>query len=239
MVEQSPKPVFVLASDRPWNRDLAARLAKVTGHGFTLIDRGDELTLARLEELKPRALFFPHWSSRIPREIHENFECIMFHMTDLPYGRGGSPLQNLIARGHRETVMTAFRCVEEMDAGAVYLKRPFNLDGAAREIYRRADRLIEEMIVQIIEEQPEPVEQVGEVVEFRRRRPGDGDLASLQSLERVYDYIRMLDAEGYPNAFLETERFRLEFSGATDNKDNLTAEVRITLRQKSESLENS
>ena len=32
------------------------------------------------------------------QEIHENYKCIIFHMTDLPFGRGGSPLQNLISR---------------------------------------------------------------------------------------------------------------------------------------------
>jgi len=35
----------------------------------------------------------------ILKEIFENYEIILFHMTDLPYGRGGSPLQNLIVRG--------------------------------------------------------------------------------------------------------------------------------------------
>jgi methionyl-tRNA formyltransferase len=239
MVEQNPKAVFALASDRPWNRDLATRLEHRTKHHFTLIDQREELSLTRLGDIKPQTIFFPHWSSRIPREIHENFECIMFHMTDLPYGRGGSPLQNLIARGHRETVMTAFRCVEEMDAGPVYLKMPFGLDGPAREIYQRANELIEEMIVRIIRDKPEPVEQAGEVVEFCRRRPEDGDLASLQALEKVYDYIRMLDADGYPSAFLETEGFRLEFLSATANQDELTAEVRITLRQDDQSMEKS
>ena len=44
-------------------------------------------------------------------------------MTDLPYGRGGSPLQNLIINGHKETMMSALRCVQELDAGPIYLKK--------------------------------------------------------------------------------------------------------------------
>ena len=58
-----------------------------------------ELTRAALEQAKPRYVFFPHWSHIIPEDIHGAFECVIFHMTDLPFGRGGSPLQNLIARG--------------------------------------------------------------------------------------------------------------------------------------------
>ena len=40
-------------------------------------------------------------------------------MTDLPYGRGGSPLQNLIVRGHKETKISAIKVVKELDAGPV------------------------------------------------------------------------------------------------------------------------
>ena len=45
-------------------------------------------------------------------------------MTDLPYGRGGSPLQNLIVRGHKHTMISAIKCVKELDAGPIYLKKP-------------------------------------------------------------------------------------------------------------------
>ncbi len=37
-------------------------------------------------ELKPRYVFFPHWSHIIPQDIYENFECVIFHMTDFPFG---------------------------------------------------------------------------------------------------------------------------------------------------------
>jgi methionyl-tRNA formyltransferase len=61
-------------------------------------DPGD-LAVEMLAALDPRYVFFPHWSHRIDSAIFERFECVIFHMTDLPFGRGGSPLQNLIARG--------------------------------------------------------------------------------------------------------------------------------------------
>jgi methionyl-tRNA formyltransferase len=68
----------------------------------------------------PRYVFFAHWSWKIPRAVYEAHECVIFHMTDVPFGRGGSPLQNLISRGIYETKLSALRCVEEMDAGPVY-----------------------------------------------------------------------------------------------------------------------
>ncbi len=48
-----------------------------------------------------------------PKPGIRGFEKV--HMTDVPYGRGGSPLQNLIARGHTSTKLTAMRMTAEVD----------------------------------------------------------------------------------------------------------------------------
>lgn len=154
-------------------------------------------------------------------------------MTDVPFGRGGSPLQNLISRGIYETKISALRCEKDIDAGPVYIKRGFSLYGSAEEIYIRASKLIFEMIVYIIKNQPDPVKQEGNVVYFKRRCPAESDIRELIELEQVYDFIRMLDAEGYPKAFLETDYLRFEFSRASLKKDCIIADVKIT-RKKNE-----
>ena len=230
MTDRSPVETYVICSAREWNRELPQRLSQRTGHHFELIDRPEDLTAERLHNLKPATVFFPHWSWIVPPSVHTAFDCVMFHMTDLPYGRGGSPLQNLIVRGHKSTVMTAFLCSEEMDAGPVLLKRPLSLDGTARDILVRANDLIEEMIVEIIEKRPEPAPQEGEVVPFQRRTPADGNIARLDDLEQIYDYIRMLDAEGYPPAHIDIGAMRLEFCRASRSDDAVQADVTITLR---------
>jgi methionyl-tRNA formyltransferase len=208
---------------------MAERLQASTGWEISFVSRPEDLTLERLASLEPRYVFFPHWSHRIEAAIHNRFECVIFHMTDLPFGRGGSPLQNLIASGIEQTQVCALRCVDEMDAGPVYLRRPLSLHGAAEEIFLRASRIVEQMIVDLLELRPEPVPQQGTPTIFKRRRPEQGDLASAQSLEEAFDLIRMLDADGYPNAFLQVGRFRLEFSRASRKTDRVVADVRITL----------
>jgi len=181
----------------------------------------------RLAELEPRYVFFPHWSYRIPRAIYEAHECVIFHMTDLPFGRGGSPLQNLILRGHTETVVTALRCVKEIDAGPVYLKRPLSLFGTAEEIFLRAAEVMENMIVEIVETAPVPLPQEGEPVAFKRLGSEAGDLNQAESLEAAFDRIRMLDAEGYPPAYIEAGGFRLEFRRPSRHADHLESDVTI------------
>jgi methionyl-tRNA formyltransferase len=192
----------------------------------------EQLTSEALERIDPGYVFFPHWSWKIPAEIHDRFDCVIFHMTDVPFGRGGSPLQNLIVRGYRDTMLSAIKCVEALDAGPVYLKRPLSLDGNAEAILRRASGLMEEMIVEILERSPTPVPQEGNVVEFRRRKRADGDLAPLAEPEKVYDYIRMLDADGYPPAFLRSGRLLLEFREARLDGD--AVEAKVTVRRAAE-----
>ena len=222
---------YVIATNRTWYEDLATRLSVSTGKEFILINCREELTVERLQAIQPRYIFFPHWSYLVPNEVHEKFERVIFHMTDVPFGRGGTPLQNLIARGIYETKISAMKCMAEVDAGPVYLKKPFALYGGAEEIYLRAARVIEEMIVEIVDTEPLPQAQQGEVVCFERRKPAQGDISKLSDLSAVFDYIRMLDAEGYPNAFLETDHFRLEFQRPTLRQGNIMADVIITKKE--------
>jgi methionyl-tRNA formyltransferase len=101
------------------------------------------------------------------------------------------------------------------------------LQGTAREIFLRAGRKMVEMTLLIIREQPEPVPQEGDPTVFKRRKPEDGNIGQLTELDKIYDYIRMLDADGYPPAFIETEHFRIEFSRASLHTEKITADVSI------------
>ncbi len=189
----------------------------------------DELTPEVLAAFAPSHVFFPHWSWKIPAAVHEAFECVIFHMTDVPFGRGGSPLQNLVVHGIENTRLTALRCTEAMDAGPVYLKLPLSTLGTAEEVMLRAAALMEPMILRIVGEGLQPVAQEGEPVLFQRRQPQDGDLAAATTLELVHDLVRMLDGEGYPSAFLKAGRLRLEFTRASRKVDHVAADVRIYL----------
>ena len=202
-----------------------------TGEEVVYIENKAEVNQENLSRLSPRLIFFPHWSYIIPAEVYDNFTCIIFHMTDVPFGRGGSPLQNLIARGMYETKLSAIKCGKDLDAGDVYMKRPLSLWGTAEEIYLRAAELTKEMMIALIREDITPVPQTGEPVVFRRRKPGDGDVSELDSLAAVFDYIRMLDAETYPAAFLNVGRLHLEFSRASLRENHILADVKISMRR--------
>jgi len=219
---------YLVVGRKPWNRAAFDTTLSALPGCWRYIGAKEDLDVASVSDFDPRYVFFLHWSWVVPEEIVEQFECVCFHMTDLPYGRGGSPLQNLVARGHRTTVLTAFRMTSGIDEGPVYLKKDLSLEGSAEEIFLRASDLSVEMIQYLISRNPEPEPQSGEPVFFVRRSPAESEFPpDLGNLQSVYDHIRMLDAEGYPHAFLRYGNFRIEFSQAVFRKGVIVANVKI------------
>ncbi len=220
---------YLILSEKKWSQKLSETLGNIFPNTkWKLISKKNNFSVEVLKDWNPKKIFIPHWSYIIPKEIYENYECIVFHMTDLPYGRGGSPLQNLIIRKHDKTKISALKVIKELDAGSIYLKKELSLLGSAEEIFIRANKIIEEMIIEIIENNLEPKKQIGTPTIFKRRTPDMSNIKSLRSIDDLYDYIRMLDADGYPKAFLETDEFRFEFSRASLKADkSIIADVRI------------
>ncbi|ASS49809.1 MAG: methionyl-tRNA formyltransferase [Candidatus Fluviicola riflensis] len=222
---------YLIVSEKQWHLELLEQLQqKFPDDQWTLIQSAEHFSVERLESLNPAKIFIPHWSRLIPADVYERYECVVFHMTDLPYGRGGSPLQNLIVRGHTTTKICALQVVEKIDAGPVYLKHELDLSGTAREIFDRASKTIGSMIEEIVINQPIATPQEGEPTFFSRRKPEESNLQNVKTIQQIYDYIRMLDCEGYPAAFLETKEARYEFYEARFDQitNSIEAHVRIT-----------
>lgn len=226
---------IIIATIKSWNIERAeAMQKKYQGvHEIVIYTSKEEFTSDNVRDFCPDYIFLPHWSYIMPREITDNWECVVFHMTDLPYGRGGSPLQNLIVRGHKETKISAIKMTEKLDGGPVYMKHELSLDGSAQEIFVRcSDIIFQEMIPLFLDADKEkmtPVPQEGEPVVFKRRKPEESQITVDMKTEQIYDYIRMLDAEGYPHAFIEFGDYRLELEQAefleNENGENREKEL--------------
>ncbi|MBQ6786543.1 MAG: methionyl-tRNA formyltransferase [Lachnospiraceae bacterium] len=229
---------IIVATIKSWNIERARALQeKYAGvHEIVVYTKKEEFTPEAVSEFAPDYILMPHWSYILSDEITKNWNCVVFHMTDLPYGRGGSPLQNLIVRGHKETMISAIKVTEKLDGGPVYMKKPLSLAGSAQEIFVRcSDIIFNEMIPIFLEKCLEPVEQKGEPVVFKRRTEKDGEITSDMKIEKIYDYIRMLDAEGYPRAFMDFGEYRLCFENASLSENGESVEARVVFRKRSES----
>lgn len=226
---------IIIATIKSWNIERAKALQeKYAGiHEIIVYTQKEEFTVENVKAFEPDYILMPHWSYILSDEITQNWNCVVFHMTDLPYGRGGSPLQNLIVRGHKETKISAIKVTGKLDGGPIYMKKPLSLNGSAQEIFIRcSDIIFNEMIPAFLEEKPEPVEQDGDPVIFKRRTQKDGKITSDMELEKIYDYIRMLDAEGYPRAFMEFGEYRLCFENAKLSEDGEAVEAKVVFTKR-------
>lgn len=224
------KNKYIILTEKQWHEDLFNQLkSEFNESEWLLINKKADFNLQLLSDFKPDKIFIPHWSYIIPEEIYISFDCIVFHMTDLPFGRGGSPLQNLIVRGFKSTKISAVKVQSGIDTGDVYLRKSLDLSGSAQEIFQNAASIIGEMIKELIIGKCISSPQIGEIVEFKRRKPEESNISELVELENIYDHIRMLDCEGYPNAFIETKFFKAEFTNANFNESAkiITANVRF------------
>ena len=162
---------YLVVTTKSWNIDNFYQLKNADKkNDWFLITNKESLVLEKIKEINPRYIFFPHWSWIISKNIFANFECVVFHMTDLPYGRGGSPLQNLIARGHKNTKISALRVSDGLDTGDIYMKAALSLEGNAEEIFQRCSEIVFfKMIPNMIKNNPAPKPQNGEIVGIQRR----------------------------------------------------------------------
>lgn len=229
------KPAAVIATIKSFNIARANELKTSFSDTWdiTVITDKVQLTAENMSEINPRYIFFPHWSWMIPADVYDRFECVIFHMTDLPFGRGGSPLQNLIARGIYKTKISALKASKGADTGPVYFKRDFDIShGNADEILNQASAIVfDSMIPKFLTAAATPVAQAqeGEPVCFARRKPQDSELTALppKNVRELYDFIRMLDGEGYPPAFFTAGRLKIELRGVKTENGRLTGTFEV------------
>ncbi len=183
-----------------------------------------------IKKIKPKIIFFLHWSKKIHRNVYSKNLCIQFHCSNLPKFRGGSPVQNQILRGIKKTRLTAFKINEKIDAGEICLKKNLSLHGNANIIYERIEKTAINMINIIVKKKNlKFTKQKGKVKYYKRRKKEESNLLSTNhlALKNVYDFIRMLDATDYPRAFLNLQKYKIFFKNAKFYKNKINGEFKI------------
>ncbi len=196
---------------------------------FFHILKKKELTFNYLKKLKPDIIFFTHWSFLVDKKIIKSFPCVGFHSTPLPYGRGGSPIQNMIIRGHKKTKICAIKLEESFDTGDVYMKTNVSLKGSGNEIFDRIYKKIVSMIISLSNKLTKPKKQVGKIVTFKRRKKIESEIINIKNLNKLYNFIRMLDIneKNFPNAYLKNDFFHFAITNVRKFPNKLVGKVTI------------
>ena len=139
-----------------------------------------------------------------------------FHTSNLPYDKGGSPIQNQILNGVKKTKVNAIKMTGELDAGPVYCSSTVTLQGSLTDIWLSIADQAKILISSCIEKNIKPVAQEENDAQYNQRRKTSSiPVNSINEIIEFYDHIRMLDAEGYPNASIKLGNFLIEFSRAS------------------------
>lgn len=134
-----------------------------------------------------------------------NKNNIVVHASDLPEGKGFSPMQWQILEGRDEITITLFEAVKEFDAGPYYLKEKLKFTG--NELYKEMrEKLGEKMIdmcLKFIEniKTIKPVEQTGKETFYQRRTEKDDELYIKKTIEEQFRHFRIADNENHPLYF--------------------------------------
>lgn len=219
----------IIVTIKPWNINFFSKNINKLNGNWLLITKPSKLSINKLKKINIDNIYFIHWSKIVPSSIYKKYNCISFHMTDLPFGRGGSPLQNLILRKKKFTKISAFKMNNKIDGGPIYLKKKLKLNGSAEEIFVRATKQSFKMIKEINKNKLTPKPQIHSKISFKRLSKKDNilDLQKIKSLDEFYDRIRMVDAPEYPDAYIESKNFIFNFSKAKKIKNILYSSVKI------------
>lgn len=150
-------------------------------------------------------LLFYGWSWMVPKTFTDNFTCICLHPSPLPKYRGGSPIQNQVIAGEKDSAVTLFKMGEGLDDGPIYYQEPISLKGDLCKIFRRVShagtRGTEKLILDHRAGQLVFSPQDESKATFcQRRKPSDSEILPTETAEQVYNKVRCLQYP-YPNAY--------------------------------------
>lgn len=130
---------------------------------------------------------------------------LVVHESDLPGGRGWSPVAWQVSGGIDNIPVVLFDAREELDAGPIYLRDFIELDGTELlpDIRRKQGKKTVEMVLRFLERWPDlqPGEQLGEPTVYPRRTRENDRLDVNKTIAEHFDHLRIVDNERYPAWF--------------------------------------
>jgi len=200
----------------PYAKDLVAELRKLS-HDTTLlfdnklVERGDVLILLSCE--------------KIFKELNLNTYNLVVHESNLPAGKGWSPLTWQILEGKNEIPVTLFEAAEKVDSGAIYLQEFIKLEGheLLQEIKHQQWLVTKKLIITFISKHStiKAIEQKGEESFYPRRTNVDSKLDINKTLLDQFNLLRTVSNDSYPAYFEHLgHRYEIKIKKVEELKNN-------------------
>ena len=127
--------------------------------------------LERIAAVAPEVLTTCAYGVLIKEPLLSDYEMINVHPSLLPRWRGAAPIERAIMAGDEETGVSIMRVTAGWDSGAVYARatEPIRPDDDYGTLAARLERIGAELLVQALDERPEPVEQDEALVTYAHK----------------------------------------------------------------------
>lgn len=181
----------------PYAREMVNQLQQSGNHARLLhrhqdVTEGDILCLLACE--------------KIFKKLSLNKHNLVVHESDLPKGKGWSPVTWQVLEGKSKIPVTLFEASEAVDEGSIYKKEYILLDGTELlpQIKHKQGITTQKLILDFVEKFPEVEgkKQSGNETFYSRRVPKDSELDVNKSLAEQFNLLRVCDNERYPAHFV-------------------------------------
>lgn len=224
---KKPRRISVVVDNPSWILPFAERLVA------ELNSKGDQATLIRDHaDISEGAIAFflgcVHIAS--PPILNRNRRNLVVHESELPKGRGFSPLSWQILEGKGRIPICLVEAVSEADAGSVIYRDWLIFMGheLIGEMRRAQGAGTIALCHRFVAEQapPKGEPQTGEPSFYPRRRPSDSKIDANRSIADQFDLLRIVDNDRYPAWFeFRGHRYKLSVEKAQTGRPNFTDSV--------------
>lgn len=215
---KKPRKVSVVVDNDSWAVPHTEKLVRIFN------DSGDDAVLCRAHDAvaEGAVAFYIGCTSITPPEVlARNQRNLVVHASDLPKGRGFSPLTWQILEGRNDIPVCLLEAGAEVDSGPVVYRDSLQFEGheLVGEMREALGRKTVELCRRFMDEKTPPlgVPQDGEPSIYPRRRPEDSRFDPERTIAEQFDLLRVVDNGRYPAYFDHRgRRYRVLIEKAED-----------------------
>jgi methionyl-tRNA formyltransferase len=147
--------------------------------------------------------------------LNLNKHNLVIHESDLPKGKGWSPITWQVLEGKNDIIVSLFEATYEIDAGQIYLQKKISFNGLELldEIKHKQGLTTIELVLDFISNIDKIIgrPQIGESSYYDRRLEKHSELDINKTLIEQFNLLRVCDNERYPAWFeLRGTKFKIK-----------------------------
>ena len=138
--------------------------------------------------------------------LKANDQVLIVHESNLPFGKGFSPLQWQILEGKNNIVFSLLEASVKVDSGDIIDQIELNLDGQELydEIRSKQAKLTFELVTNFIRNYPNytKTKQSGKSTFYRKREISDSELDINLPIKELFPLLRIVNNKDWPGFFI-------------------------------------